>query len=156
MKDRVLLFNGWVRSLFHTNALAFLPFATKTQIADLQRAMNSGVRAIYGIARYGYENMTNLSQKLKIPGIAEIRSYVCLKAAWHRRCYFKSKLPEVPKTRSQALKRLPLADSRGWMGKCLNSTLTPFWNELPMAAKECDDSYKLTCMLKKHVYKFNV
>ena len=29
MRDRVLLYNGWVRSLFHSNALAFLRFVTK-------------------------------------------------------------------------------------------------------------------------------
>ena len=118
--------------------------------------MNSGIRAIYGIATYGYESITNISRKLQIPGIVEIRSYVCLKEAWDRRCYFKSKIPEVPKTRSQTLKRIPLEDSRGWIGKSLNSTLTPFWNELPMTAKDCEDSFKLTCMLKKHVFKFNV
>ena len=127
-RDKVLLYNGWVRSLFRTNVLAFLPFASKTQIAELQRAMNSGIRAISGIARFGFENITNLSHKLQIPEIVEIRDYVCQKAAWFRRCYFRSKIPEEPKTRSQTLKRIPLEDSRGWLGKSLNSTLTPFWN----------------------------
>ena len=156
LKDRALLYNGWVRSLFHTNAVAFLPFASKTQMAESQRAMNSGIRAIYGIARFGYEDISNLSRKLHIPGIVEIRNYVCQKAAWLRRSYFRTKIPDVPRTRSQTLKRIPLEDSRGWLGKSLNCTLTPFWNELPLAAKECEDSLKLTCLLKKHVYKFDV
>ena len=134
----------------------FRHFCFKNTFAELQRAMNSGIRAIYGIARFGYDDISNLSHKLHIPGIVEIRNYVCQKAAWVRSCYFRSKIPEEPKTRSQTLKRIPLDDSRGWLGKSLNSTLTPFWNELPLAAKECEDSLKLTCMLKKHVFKFNV
>ena len=76
-RDKVLLYNGWVRSLFHSNGQAFLPFVSKTQIAELQRAMNSGIRAIYGIARYGNESITNLRCKLKIPGIVDIRKFVC-------------------------------------------------------------------------------
>ena len=156
LKDRVLLYNGWARSLFHTNALAFLPFVSKTQLADSQRALNSVIKAIYGIARFGYEDISYLRHKLHIPGIVEIRNYVCQKAAWARRCYFRSKFPDEPKTRSQSLKRIPLEDSRGWLGKSLNCTLTPFWNELPLAAKECRDSLKLTCLLKKRVFKFDV
>ena len=60
--------------------------------------MNSGIRDIYGIARYGYECVTNLSCKLKIPGIVDIRKYVCQKAVWDRRSYFKSNIADVPET----------------------------------------------------------
>ena len=122
----------------------------------MQRAMNSGIRAIYGIARFGIECISNLRRELKIPGIEDIKKYVCQTAAWDRRSTFKSKLPATPKTRNQVLQRIPLEDTRGWFGKTLNSILIPAWNDLPTSAKECDSKFKLKSILREHIYKFAV
>ena len=123
---------------------------------ELQRAINSGIRAIYGIARFGYESISILRRKVKIPGIEDIRKFVCLKAAWDKRSHFKSKFPAETKTRRQSLKQIPPVDSRGWLGKCLTNTLTPYWNELPIEAKDCEDGIKIKSILKSHIFNFTV
>ena len=69
-----------------------------------------------------------------ISELAKVEGCVGVKAAWERRSFYRSKIPAVPKTRSQAFQRIPLEDTRGWIGKSLNSTLTPFWNDLPISA----------------------
>ena len=68
----------------------FLPFLTQSLISDLQIAMNAGVRAIFGLCRYGFENITSLRKSLEIPSVIEIKEYVCLKGAWDRRDWFKN------------------------------------------------------------------
>ena len=52
VKDKCLLFNGWIRGAIHANSLVFLPFLKKGEIDDLQSAMNAGIRAVMGLRRF--------------------------------------------------------------------------------------------------------
>ena len=67
VKDKCLLFNGWIRGAIHANALVFLPFLKKGEIDDLQSAMNAGIRAVMGLRRFGYAGVSNLRKNLQIP-----------------------------------------------------------------------------------------
>ena len=51
--DKKLLFNGWIRGMVHSNGLAYLPFVTKNELNDVQVAMNSGIRAMFSLRRFG-------------------------------------------------------------------------------------------------------
>ena len=147
IKDRTTLFNGWARSLLHNNALVFLPFLTKSLTSDLQIAMNAGVRAIFGLCRYGFENIASLRKSVKIPSVIEIKEYVCLKGAWDKRDWFKRQLPANPRTRSQLKRCIPMADTRGWAGKALTTVLTSAWNKLPGEGKDCEDKDEVKKLL---------
>ena len=100
VKDKCLLFNGWIRGAIHANGLVFLPFLKKGEIDDLQSAMYAVIRAVMGLRRFGYAGVGNLRKKLQIPSISEISTYVISKAAWERRYTFQNEEPSGPMTRS--------------------------------------------------------
>ena len=71
LNDKKLLFIGWIRGLVHANSLAYLPFVTKKELNDVQVAMNSGVRAMFNLRRFGNDPVNHLRKNLKIPSILE-------------------------------------------------------------------------------------
>ena len=64
IKDLIIVFNGWARSLLHCNSLAFLPFLTHNLIEEVQRATNGGLRAIHVLYRYDKENIIDLRKSV--------------------------------------------------------------------------------------------
>ena len=116
--------------------------------------MNAGVRAIFGLCRYGFENITRLRKSLKIPSVIEIKDYVCLKGAWDIRDWFKKQLSANPRTRNQHKRCIPMADTRGWAGKALTTVLTSAWNKLPGEAIDCEDKNEVKKLLKSFSFKF--
>ena len=57
VKDKCLLFKGWIRGAAHANALVFLPFLIKGELDDIRSAMNAGIRVVLGLRRFGCAGM---------------------------------------------------------------------------------------------------
>ena len=155
VKDKCLLYNGWIRGAIHANGLVYLPFLKKGEIEDIQSAMNSGIRAVLGLRRFGYAGISNLRKKLQIPSISEISTYVVSKAAWERRQTFQSEEPSGPMTRSRSKMNLPQKDERGWNGKITSTVLTKAWNSLSLELKTCNSIEQLKKKLKLNIFKFD-
>lgn len=66
IKDRKTLYNGWILGSVYSNCLPYHPFITKGQQSDIQVAMNSRIRAILNIPRFGKQALTEMRKKLKI------------------------------------------------------------------------------------------
>ena len=112
MRDKKLLFNGWIRGLVHSNGLAYLPFLNQNELNDIQVAMNSGIRAMFGLRRFGNDPIGDLRKDLKIPTILEITKYVVQKAVWASRDKFLSYESRGPMTRNRSKMNLPLPDEK--------------------------------------------
>ena len=154
MKDKKLLFNGWIRGLVHSNGLAYLPFVNKNELKDIQVAMNSGIRAMFGLRRFGNDPIGDLRKDLKIPTILEIKKYVVHKAAWASRDKFLSYESRGPTTRSRSKMNLPLPDEKGWRGKMVSTILFKAWNELSCVVKSCNIEEKVKYLLKREIFTF--
>ena len=123
MKDKKLLFNGWIRGLVHSNGLAYLLFVTKKELNDVQVAMSSGIRAMFSLRRIGNDPISDLRQHFKIPSILEMKKYVVYKAAWASRAKILSYQSSGPMTRSRSKLNIPLPDEKGWRGKMVSTIL---------------------------------
>ena len=154
MKDKKLLFNGWIRGLVHSKGLAYLPFLNKNELKDIQVAMNSGIRAMFGLRRFGNDPISDLRNDLKIPSIFEIKKYVVFKAAWASRDKFLSYESRGPTTRSGSKMNLPLPDEKGWRGKMVSTILFKAWNELSCVVKSCNIEEKVKYLLKQEIFTF--
>ena len=135
-KDKKKLFNAWIMGYIYSNGLAYLPFITTTQLADIQTAANSGIRAVFSLLRFGKHQVTDLGRKLKNPGVAEVSKLIILKAAWSLRDSFSKAKIEGPRTRSRLLLNLLLLNASGWNGKKVSTILVKGWNELPFDLKK--------------------
>ena len=154
MRDKKLLFNGWIRGLVHSNGLAYLPFLNKNELKDIQVAMNSGIRAMFGLRRFGNDPIGDLRKDLKIPTILEITKYVVHKAAWASRDKFLSYESRGPMTRNRSKMNLPLPDEKGWRGKMVSTILFKAWNELSCVVKSCNIEEKVKYLLKREIFTF--
>ena len=154
MRDKKLLFNGWIRGRVHSNGLAFLPFVTKNELNDIQVAMNSGIRAMFNLRRFGNVSISVLRRDLMIPSIVEIKNYVIYKAAWSCRDKFLSYESSGPLTRSRSKLNVPLPDEKGWRGKMVSTILYKAWNELSCVVKSCVSEEKAKFLLKSELFKF--
>ena len=154
LRDKKLLFNGWIRGRVHSNGLAFLPFVTKKELNDIQVAMNSGIRAMFNLRRFGNDSISDLRRDLMIPSILEIKNYVIYKAAWACRDKFLSYESSGPLTRSRSKLNVPLPDEKGWRGKMVSTILFKAWNELSCVVKSCIREEKVKFLLKSEIFKF--
>ena len=152
--DKKLLFNGWIRGRVHSNGLAFLPFVTKKELNDIQVAMNSGIRAMFNLRRFGHESISDLRRDLMIPSILEIKNYVIYKAAWACRDKFLYYESSGPMTRSRSKLNVPLPDEKGWRGKMVSTILFQAWNELSSVVKSCNVEEKVENLLKLEIFTF--
>ena len=128
IQDRKKLFNAWLLGYLFCNGLAYLPFINEGQKKDIQVALNSGIRAVFSLPRYGKQPMTDLRSKLRIPSISEIIDYIILKAAWANKDVFLKEEHIGPMTRNRARLNLPLQSSSGWNGKMVKNILVKGWN----------------------------
>lgn len=123
--------------MVHSNGLVFLPFLNKSDTNDIQRAMNSSIRAVYNIERFSKDSISALRRRLKIPDIDEIKNYIIQKAAWNQRDKFLNHEFRGLTTRSKKRSELPLPDERGWLGKMVKTILLKAWRDLPSELKLC-------------------
>ena len=134
--DRKKLFSGWCLGQIYSNGLIFLSSATQSELNSIQTAMNSGVRAIFSLPRYGHVEVSALRSKLLLPSIQTIRSRIMALEAWKR---FSSQVDSQaaigPITRGRKNKNIPLPDQKGHRGKMFNNMLVKAWNTLPLEIK---------------------
>ena len=149
--DKTTLYNGWILGLIHSNGLAYLPCATKEQLSEIQCALNSGIRAIFNIPKFGYAPLSELRNKLRLPSIHNIRDKILMMHAWRIRDQFSIKT-EGPTTRSRAKGNLPQPDQKGILGT-LTSTLTICaWNKAPLSVKLAPNAASAKREIKKLLY----
>ena len=117
--------------------------------------MNSGIRAVMALRRFGYAGVSNLRKTLQIPSISEISTYVVSKAGWERRHTFQNEEPSGTITRSRTKMNLPQKDERGWNGKITSTVLTKAWNSLSQELKMCVSIQQLKKKLKQNTFKFD-
>jgi len=148
--DKRMLFSGWILGLINSNGLVYLPSATKTELHDLQTAMNAGIRAVVGIPRYGYAEVSSIRKKLNLPSVTDIKNRITSVAAWKK---FSSSVHadnlSGPLTRARNNRNIPLPDLRGHRGKITVSALTSAWNNLPLTTKNLKTLNSLKFNVKK-------
>ena len=116
--------------------------------------MNSGIRAMFCLRRFGNDPISDLRQDLKIPSILEIKKYVVYKAAWACRDRFLSYESSGPMTRSRSKLNIPLPDEKGWRGKMVSTILFKAWKELSCVVKSCNVEEKVKYLLKREIFTF--
>ena len=134
IRDKRKLYSGWILGSIYSNGLAYLSNATQSELNDIQVAMNSGIRAIFGLPRYGHVEISALRQKLKLPSISSIKSRILSIEAW-KRFSSKEQSRNGPLTRARKNRNFPLPDQKGHKGKLLNNMLVGVWNSLPTELK---------------------
>ena len=134
IRDKRKLYSGWILGSIYNSGLAYLSNATQSELNDIQVAMNSGIRAIFGLPRYGHVEISALRQKLKLPSISSIKSRILSIEAW-KRFSSKEQSRNGPLTRARKNRNFPLPDQKGHKGKLLNNMLVGVWNSLPTELK---------------------
>ena len=147
--DKRKLFSGWILGNVYSNGLAFLSSATQTELNNIQVAMNAGVRAIFGLPRYGHVEISALRSKFKIPSINSIRSRIMSFESWKR---FSAREQETnapgPMTRGKTNRKFPLPDQKGHHGKIIDNALVGFWNALPLEIKNVGNAVNAKLSIK--------
>jgi len=149
VSDRRILYNGWIQGPLLSNGLVFLPTLNESESRQLQTACNNGVRAIMGLPRYGYIEISALRRKLNIPSISALKDRITSVAAWKKFHHHKSTSFVGPTTRSREGLNLPVPDQRGHLGKLSSTTLTLAWNKLDTSAKQSESLYTIKKKVKE-------
>ena len=150
ISDKRKLFSGWILGLINSNGLAYLPSATKSELSDLQTAMNAGIRAIIGIPRFGFYNISDIRKKLHLPSVEDLKRRIVSIEAWKRLAFHnEAHNCTGPTTRARKNLKLPLPDQRGHRGKMTISHLTPAWNNLPLSIKTMESISNVKIHIKK-------
>jgi len=148
VSDRRILYFGWINGPLLANGLSLLPTINETESKQLQTACNNGVRAIMGLPRYGYVEVSALRRKLNIPSISTLTNRITATAAWKK---FHNNIPPSvsgPMTRSRESQNLPHPDQRGHLGKLSSSILTLAWNKLDSSIKKSESLYTVKNKVK--------
>mgnify|MGYP007071433206 FL=1 len=150
VSEKRILYQGWIQGLIHSNGLAYLPTLNKSELHDIQTAMNAGIRSIVGLPRYGHAEITALRQKLNLPSIIALKDRIIAVAAWFR--FAETTLEQEfcgPTTRARKNRNLPLTDQHGHAGKISTSFLVKAWNELPLSVKNLRSKNTVKSHIKK-------
>ena len=118
--------------------------------------MNSGIRAVLNLRKFGKVSLSNLRKKLRIPSIFEISESIVQKAAWVNRVKFLSQESSGPETRNRSKKNIPLPDERSWNGKLSCTMVVKAWNDLPLETKMCNDPIRAKYLIKRDNFNFNI
>ena len=152
LSDKRLLYNGLIQSHVFFNAVTVLPTATKFELNELQVACNSGLRAVWGVPKYGYVDITGIRKHLNIPSVDMITERKLLESAWKTFADFDFKSNHVgPLTRSKKLKKFPNPIQSGHIGKTSNSLFLKAWNRLPFDIKSDTKIHSVQKKIKAHV-----
>ena len=149
--DRRLLFNAWCRGTISSNALAYLPSCTSTQLDKLNTALNCGIRAVASLPRYGKAPVSAIRIKLNLPSVWEIKDYVLAKNAWKNRSEFllSSSARSGPLTRGKSNYILPHPVQKGSSNNMVSTQTTLAWNRLPLPIKEEQNPTKAMAAIKR-------
>ena len=133
--DKKILFNGWIMSTLHSNAIAYLPSISDHQLIQLQSAMNCGIRAVVGLPRKSSTSITDIREKHGILSVANVRDKCLMLEAYKNRNKFatlnaRSRL-NGPCTRSQSRGEIPHPIQKGQLGKMTSTAVEATWNTIP-------------------------
>ena len=149
MRDRRTLYHGWISGNIMASGRAYLPLITDTQTQELQRACNSGVRAVAGLPRGGNYPLTKTRKAIGIASVEEVKETIVLEEAWKRR----PSLNKDPKTRSQHKGNIKLPSLKGWSGKLMDTRAKEAWNRLPSHIRNEQSEQKMKKLVKQHIKK---
>jgi len=136
ISDKRLLYNGWIQSQVFFNALTVLPTANLTEMKDIQTACNAGLRAVWGLPKYGYVDISDIRRQLNIPSVEMIVERKLMEKAWKTFASFDFEASmHGPTTRSKTTHNLPHPNQIGQHGKTSTAILTKAWNRLPFEVK---------------------
>jgi len=153
VNDRRTLFNGWIRSIVGSNALAYIPHLCSNQLQKLNAAYNAGIRSIFNLPKKGYVPITTLRARLKIPSIGEIKDYILFFEAWKRRSEYLGPVQGAV-TRGRANLNVPLPNKKGIAGKLLSTILCDYWNRLSRDIKTESKINKAKALIKRLSFDF--
>ena len=152
VSNKRILYHGWVQGPLLANCVTFLPTLNHSEKLQLQTACNSAVRAVVGLPRFGYAEISVLRKKLNIPSIATITDRITAIASW-KRFHNQEKPTSGPLTRAKKNMNLPHPDQRGHLGKLSDTILTLAWNKLDTDIKQLDKLSSVKQRIKK-LYAF--
>jgi len=130
-----MLYMGWIQSLLFFNSPVVLSTSSKSDIAELQTSCNAGIRAVIGLPKYGYADITTIRAKLNIPSVESIVEYSLQVAAWKK--FANSSVFEYfgPSTRSRSNGNFPHPDQKGQRAMITDTILKLAWNRIPLPIK---------------------
>ena len=137
LKERIILYNAWIKGTVMSNGLAYLPCLNNDQLKEIQTAMNSGIRAILRKPKYGYFPISTFRASLKLETIEAIRDKIMGFEAWKQREKFMKLQSNGGGMETRARKKLNLIapDQRGWRGKKVATKIQQIWNSIPLTIK---------------------
>jgi len=155
LSDRILLYNAWISSLVHCNALAFLPNLTDGQLNDLQTAMNSGIRALYKLPKRDSTSITSIRTQLNILSVRNILEKCLLVGAFKNRNAFldNENNNDGPLTRARLRGDVLHPIQKGHLGKLSSCHIAAAWNRLPLDIRQTNVIGTGVRAIKKYVCK---
>ena len=149
LKERLILYNAWIKGMVMSNGLAYLPCLNSEQLNEIQTAMNSGIRAVLRKPKYGYIPITSFREKLKLETVEAIRDKIVGVEAWKRRNkLMEQQLDGGMVTRSRKNLKLIAPDQRGWRGRKVATKIQQMWNFIPSNIKLETDAKKAKKAIK--------
>ena len=145
--DRKVLYHGWIGGRLLSNAGAYLPLITETQLRDIQTACNSAVRAVARLPKKGYYPISKVRQSLGIDSVEDVTRSHLLFAGWST----KPVPTETRSTRGTMNRNIRLPSKSGWTGKKILTKRLEAWNELPLEIKREEKGSKAKKMIKHFV-----
>ena len=150
LKERVILYNGWIKGVVMSNGLAYLPCLNNDQLIEIQTAMNAGIRAVLRKPKYGHIPITSYREKLGMESVEAIRDKIVAFEAWKQReTFLERQSTEGIKTRARKNLKLAAPDQRGWLGKKVATKIVQAWNSIPIDIKLEENYKKAKCSIKR-------
>ena len=149
--DKRMLYMGWIQGLIFSNSPVVLATISSSELSDLQTACNAGIRAMVGIPKYGYADITAIRKKFRIPSVEDIVEYSLQCSAWKFFAHCSFERPG-PMTRSKANMILPHPDQRGHHAKISENLFVQAWNRIPLPVKKADKLQNVKYHLKRTLF----
>jgi len=153
LKERIVLYNAWIKGTVMSNGLAYLPCLNKDQLNEIQTAMNSGIRAILQKPKFGHLPISLYREKLRLESIEEIRDKLVAYEAWKRKHHLMEQHQSTTGMETRARRNLKLIapDQRGWRGKKVETKVKQMWNKIPTNIK-FEDNAKIAKKCIKNLF----
>lgn len=148
ISERMILFHSWVSGQVGANGAAYLPVMNVNQEKSLQTAVNSAVRAVVGLPKWGQVPVSMWRERLGISSVKTISDRVLAMEAWKRNSS-RPMLTEGPQTRGRKEGKFPLPDLRGPLSKCIENLAKVMWNELPTDIRSEQNKEKMKKKVKQ-------
>ena len=135
LKDRLILFNGWVKAKVLNNCLAILPNLNKKQLNTIQTASNAGIGAVFDLTTRGYADLPKIRGQWKIPCVREVAKIAPQMATWKEQPKSHT-MENCPITRASTRGDINNTFQQRWLGKIVKNKILRSWNDLSPAIRE--------------------